>query len=599
MTVALVCVTGLAHAADWKIEATPDRLDGVYRKGETVTFVARLLRDGYPPLSEEGYRIFLAVSMNGRPVTNGTANASGDVKLSFVAPREGWASCFAQARTPDNKELLRTSEEEPNKWRRPVKQQCGAMVDPEACRQGAPEPDDFDAYWAAERKAVLASPANAKLVKNPDPALAGRNDCFVFSADLPGEFAGPTAQVQIPQDKSRKYPIHISVHGTGVHAPRPGTTGGGPMPLAFRETLSGPVIGCNLNAHGYRLGEPEAFYRDLDAGALKDYQFQRSASDRTWYMKGLALRLIRTIDELCKLPEWDGRNVIVSGGSQGGAQALIAGGLDRRVNFVAADVPAMCDFGGELAGHAAGWPRPYHVADGRFVRSIQFADQVKTAVPDDESCVRRFGYMDAVNFAARINPDAVVAITTGGYDGVCPPTGVFAAYWRCPAKTKRMAFAPLGGHCQGDYLEGRNQVPAEWNGTARIDTSGFDPVETTKDGVTVLRVYAHNTYDGPGRNRSAKHLRVEKDGSRTLTFTGTTVEFVSNGRSWDAAEAELFLDGEQAGSALKAKKYRHQKDGVRTVIVDGCPAGRHELKISPKAMWVWANLGIGEIAVRR
>ena len=120
-----------------------------------MTFVARLLKDGYPPLAEEGYLIFLAVSMNGRPVTNGTANASGDVRLSFVAPGEGWVSCFAQARTPEGKELLRTPEEEPNKWRRNVQIQGGAMVAPEECRPGVPEPDDFDAYWAAERKAVL------------------------------------------------------------------------------------------------------------------------------------------------------------------------------------------------------------------------------------------------------------------------------------------------------------------------------------------------------------------------------------------------------------------------------------------------------------
>ena len=40
-------------------------------------------------------------------------------------------------------------------------------------------------------------------------------------------------------------------------------------------------------------------------------------------------------------------------------------------------------------------------------------------------------------------------------------------------------------------------------------------------------------------------------------------------------------------------------DTGRTVVVDGRPAGRHELKIFPKAPWAWANLGIGEIAVSR
>ena len=48
------------------------------------------------------------------------------------------------------------------------------------------------------------------------------------------------------------------------------------------------------------------------------------------------LRLVRCIDLLTSLPEWDGRNVIAAGGSQGGALALIATALDNRITHCVA-----------------------------------------------------------------------------------------------------------------------------------------------------------------------------------------------------------------------------------------------------------------------
>ena len=50
-----------------------------------------------------------------------------------------------------------------------------------------------------------------------------------------------------------------------------------------------------------------------------------------YYMKRVYLACVRSIDLLTSLPEWDGKNVIVQGGSQGGALALVTAGLDQRV----------------------------------------------------------------------------------------------------------------------------------------------------------------------------------------------------------------------------------------------------------------------------
>ena len=60
-----------------------------------------------------------------------------------------------------------------------------------------------------------------------------------------------------------------------------------------------------------------------------------------YYMKHVYLACVRCIDLLTSLPEWDGKNVIVQGGSQGGALSLITAGLDSRVTACVANHPAL------------------------------------------------------------------------------------------------------------------------------------------------------------------------------------------------------------------------------------------------------------------
>lgn len=59
---------------------------------------------------------------------------------------------------------------------------------------------------------------------------------------------------------------------------------------------------------------------------------------------------IRALDFLCSLPEYDGENLGVIGGSQGGALAMVTAGLDSRVKALVAFYPALCDVTGYLHG---------------------------------------------------------------------------------------------------------------------------------------------------------------------------------------------------------------------------------------------------------
>lgn len=75
-----------------------------------------------------------------------------------------------------------------------------------------------------------------------------------------------------------------------------------------------------------------------------------------YYMRRVYLACIRCIDFLTALPEWDGKNVIVQGASQGGALALVTAALDKRVTLCAASHPALSDMAAYRAGRADGYP---------------------------------------------------------------------------------------------------------------------------------------------------------------------------------------------------------------------------------------------------
>jgi cephalosporin-C deacetylase-like acetyl esterase len=102
--------------------------------------------------------------------------------------------------------------------------------------------------------------------------------------------------------------------------------------------------------------------------------------------------------------------VIALGRSQGGGQALAAGGLDPRVTYVSAEIPTFCDHTGIVVGRINGWPRIIP----------------NDTVEPDPRVVEAVRYYDAMNFAPRIQ--AQVFVTVGFIDHICPPTGIYAAY---------------------------------------------------------------------------------------------------------------------------------------------------------------------------
>jgi cephalosporin-C deacetylase-like acetyl esterase len=189
------------------------------------------------------------------------------------------------------------------------------------------------------------------------------------------------------------------------------------------------MLTLDINAHGLPNGKPKEFYADLANTDLKNYRTQGRQSRDEIYFRGMFLRLIRGIDFLTSQPEWNGEKLIVYGSSQGGFQALAAAGLDSRVTFICAGVPAGCDHTGSQANRISGWPK------------LVATDSAGQPEPQSLQAAR---YFDAVNFGRRAKCQGA-ALTVGFIDTTCPPTSVYAAF-NVLSMPKSMHTDPLSGH---------------------------------------------------------------------------------------------------------------------------------------------------------
>ncbi len=422
---------------NYSLRIATDKPDAIYKKGETITFTAELLKDGKPA---PGLKLSYRLSENGN--WDKFLEAKSDKQLTATAKldKPGWVSIEVFAIGPDGKKLKNPKRKNVN-----LKAEIGAMVDPLEITESAPEPKDFDAFWKAQRELLDKIPVEAERVEVPVPKKYKDN---VVCYDVKVKCAGPapvSGYLTMPQNaKKGSLPATVSFHGAGVRS-------------AYKNLKGGSSrIAFDVNAHGILNGQPKEYYDNLNKGVLRGYRTQGKENRDTVYFKDMFLRVMRALDYVKSLPEWDGKTLVVHGGSQGGAQAIVAAALDPQVTFCNAGVPALGDHAGRLAGRRPGWPC-YVNKKNLNDADLEVIDAVK--------------YYDHVYFAKRIRCETY--FYTGFVDFVCAPTSVYAAYNNLPKNiVKHIQTTPTGGHgapgglaykCMNEFIQNaikRNSVKA-------------------------------------------------------------------------------------------------------------------------------------------
>ena len=157
-----------------------------------------------------------------------------------------------------------------------------------------------------------------------------------------------------------------------------------------------------INAHGIENGREEEYYRNLNQAELKSYGFRNEENQKpdTCYFKYMILRDLRGVEFGRTLPEWNGKETYLQGGSHGAFQTMAVAALSDGVTGCEIGIPWLCDLGGVKVGRLRGWRPDY--APG-------------------------LDYYDTVNFASRVH--CPVNIKNAGLsDWVCPPSGVWVLF---------------------------------------------------------------------------------------------------------------------------------------------------------------------------
>lgn len=395
---------------DYVLSVETDRPAAIYKQGETVTYKITLLHEQKPAADQT---IDYIVSKDGvAPFQKGTVTLKdGVATVTGTLNEPGFLRC--QVNFKDGKELYTAF--------------AGAGFDPEQIQPSMPRPADFDAFWDAQLARLAAVPINPHLTPVTAPADRPGIECFDLQADcigapVSGYYSRPVGA------KPGSCPARLCVDGAGVRSTDL---------LASARWAGRGVISLAINAHGIPNGKPGEFYADLDRGALKNYRLEGRESRDTFYFLGMLLRVRRALDFLASQPEWDGRILMIEGGSQGGGQAMAGAALDPRVTFYTAMVTALCDHTGMVAGRVAGWPKIVPMKDGA----------------PDPAILEVSRYFDMVNFAPRIKARGYFWV--GFFDQLCPPTTVYAAYNQLKAP-KEMIHSIDTGH----GLDGMKLWPA-------------------------------------------------------------------------------------------------------------------------------------------
>lgn len=258
-------------------------------------------------------------------------------------------------------------------------------------------PLDFDFFWKQTLKKAAELPLVEEIVEIPQ---FSDNEVRTIMVRIPCDEEGGSiyGYVSIPND-GQKHPVLLVPPGAGVKRVNPSM-----------DYAKEGFITFTMEVHGMPLNASDEFIAS-EKERLGDYWYTGIESRDTYYYKRVYTGCVRAIDYLMSLPEWDGKHVGVTGGSQGGALSIVTAALHPEVDFVAAFYPALSDVSGYQVGRAGGWPR-------MFVHSGDHPEI------NHKKALRVMGYYDVVNFARRVKCPGFY--NYGFNDNTCPPTSVRA-----------------------------------------------------------------------------------------------------------------------------------------------------------------------------
>ena len=392
------------YRSDYLWLTVPDHADWLYKTGEKAKVEVSFCLYGIPQNIEISYEI----GPDMMPATT-----SGKTML-----KNGRATIdMGTMKKPGFLDLRLTAAIGDKKYQHHVK----VGFSPEQLKPYTKTPSDFGAFWKANleeaRKEVKSEGLIVKSEK-VEKYTTDEFDCYLLKlkVDKRHSIYGYLTKPK----KAGKYPVVLCPPGAGIKTIK--------EPMRNTYYAKNGFIRLEMEIHGLNPEMTEEQFKEITSAFDYENGYLTNGLDvrDNYYMKHVFVACVRAIDYLTSLPDWDGKNVFVQGGSQGGALSLITAGLDPRVTACVANHPALSDMAGYLDGRAGGYPH-FNRLNGMLT-----PEKVET-----------MAYYDVVNFARRIT--CPVYLTWGYNDNVCPPTTSYIV-WNLITAPKESLITPVNEH---------------------------------------------------------------------------------------------------------------------------------------------------------
>ncbi len=393
--IVLLFTTNILFGTNFYFVGTCDKDALSYKVGEKITFKVQLCKEGKPVsgVKVKGY-------CEGDGIKREDVEFVADENTPFIYEtslnQAGSLMLFLTARNEKDRSIKGS---EPYRG--------GAFADFDKIQKHKPIPTDFGEFWQKQLARLNELPMQLK--KNDVKSnIAKQHNADVYEVEINSIGDRPAvACVVIPKNaKEKSLPIVVKFYGYSVMRAHPNY---------LKEAIS-----ITVSSHGLTYGHSAKYYKDLQNGELKDFGFENELKrPEDSYFYNMLLRDLRIIEYAKTLPQWNGKEITVTGGSMGGFQSIAMAALSEGITLCKPEIPWMCDISGTEVGRLAGW------------------------LPKG---IEQRQYYDSVNFATVIPQKCKVEILAGLGDRISRPTGVAAFYntLKCPKKIIMVQNKPHG-----------------------------------------------------------------------------------------------------------------------------------------------------------
>lgn len=288
------------------------------------------------------------------------------------------------------------------------------------------KPADFDIFWNGEKERVKQSGfhVEVKWVNYPVPSVE------VAELTLHSWDGTPIKGILMRPKRIEDGPVLLQFHGY---------TGSRGMPAEFLKWV---LQGATVVAFDVRGQGDSPDYANYPNGSrITGWMTSGIFERETYYYTNVYRDIITQLEWILTGAPVKPTILGVNGASQGGGLALVAAGLEEKVQFVACDWPFLTHFERALEISLSG---PY----------MEIINYLKLHNPENNlkaKILQTLAYVDALHFCPAIH--AAVLLGIGLEDSTTPPSSAYAAFNHLSSKAKTIIPYPQYQHEPNPFHE--------------------------------------------------------------------------------------------------------------------------------------------------